>query len=396
MKKTMLLLSLMLFVVTAAGWTAYAKIDSKSSSKATVPSNKSGKKGDRVIRVYGPGGPLGPIQEAAEQFAAETGIKVEVTAGPEAKWIDKAKQDADVIFGGSEYMLQDFIFKHPNLVNPATRTELYSRAAGILVRKGNPKKIESLEDLTKKGVKIIDVNGAGQLGLWEDLAGRKGIIGDIHRNIRLSVKSSAEAIEKWKANAGYDAWITYESWHYRLKDVTDLVELPEEEKLYRGTPIALTKMTDQKKDAQRFIDFLKTEESYEIFQKWGWKQMPKATEPAPVNSLKLLKNEKVGAYLADSQGRALYYFKKDEAGKSNCSGDCLVTWPAFTQKGFAVPEGFDRKDFGTITRQDNGEKQVTYQGFPLYYFAKDQQAGDVNGQGVKDVWFVINSETQLK
>ncbi|CEG25488.1 extracellular solute-binding protein [Bacillus sp. B-jedd] len=267
MKKTVLLSALLLFAIMAAGLTAYANLDRKSVSQAAPASSQD----YHVLRVYGPGGPLGPIKEAAERFSAETGIKVEVTAGPEGNWIGQAKHDADIIFGGSEYMLQDFIFKHPNLVDTKSRTELYPRAAGILVRKGNPKKIENLEDLTKNGVKIIDVNGAGQLGLWEDLAGRKGLIEGISKNITLSVKSSAEAIEQWKANSAADAWITYESWHYRLKDITDLVELPEEDKLYRGTPIALTKITDQKKDAQQFIDYLKTEEGHKIFQKWGWK-----------------------------------------------------------------------------------------------------------------------------
>ncbi|QDS33974.1 hypothetical protein [Brevibacillus brevis] len=120
------------------------------------------------------------------------------------------------------------------------------------------------------------------------------------------------------------------------------------------------------------------------------------SEQAPADSLQLLENEKAGKYLADPLGRALYYFKKDEAGKSNCSGDCLANWPAFTQEDFAVPEGFDKKDFDTITREDNGKKQVTYKGFPLYYFAKDQQEGDVIGQGVKDVWFLVNSETAFE
>ncbi|MGZ9586585.1 extracellular solute-binding protein [Paenibacillus marinisediminis] len=267
MKKTVILSALMLFAITAAGWSAYAEMDFKPASQASPISSQS----DHVIRVYGPGGPLGPIKEAAEHFSAETGIKVEVTAGPEGKWIDQAKQDADIIFGGSEYNLQDFIFNHPDMIDTKSRTELYSRAAGILVRKGNPKKIESLEDLTKKGVKIIDVNGAGQLGLWEDMAGRKGLIEGISQNIDLSVKSSAEAIERWKSNSSLDAWITYESWHYRLQDVTELVELPEAEKLYRGTPIALTNFTDQKKESQQFIDYLRTEESHQIFQKWGWK-----------------------------------------------------------------------------------------------------------------------------
>ncbi|MCG3088950.1 hypothetical protein [Sporosarcina cyprini] len=120
------------------------------------------------------------------------------------------------------------------------------------------------------------------------------------------------------------------------------------------------------------------------------------TEQAQAGSLQLLESEQAGKYLADPEGKALYYFKNDEAGKSNCTGDCLANWPAFTGEDFSVPEGFDKNDFDTITREDNGEKQVTYKGFPLYYFMKDQQKGDVNGQGVKDVWFVVNNETTFE
>ncbi|MBS4212835.1 extracellular solute-binding protein [Neobacillus rhizophilus] len=267
MKKNLLLGAIFLLLFTAAGFSVYANIE--DSSKSQLPANSA--KNDGVIRVYGPGGPLGPMKEAAEKFTAETGIKVFVTAGPESNWINQAKQDADIVYGGSEYMVRSFMLSNPEMINEKSLTELYPRAAGILVRKGNPKNIQSLEDLTKRGVKIIDVNGAGQLGLWEDLAGRKGLIGGISQNIDISVKSSAEAIEIWKSNSKHDAWITYESWHHRLTDVTDLVELPEAEKLYRGTPITLTTRTDNKKEAQQFIDYLKTDASHQVFQKWGWK-----------------------------------------------------------------------------------------------------------------------------
>lgn len=113
-------------------------------------------------------------------------------------------------------------------------------------------------------------------------------------------------------------------------------------------------------------------------------------------TLQLLENEKVGKYLADSNGMALYYFKNDTSEKSNCSGECLKNWPAFTAEKFEVPSGFDKDDFGTITREDTGEEQVTYKGYPLYYFANDKAKGDVNGQGVKDVWYIVNSETTFQ
>ena len=262
MRKWIVMLSVL---VTLFGLTACNNEKDKESD-TQAEARTSG-----VLNVYGPGGPKGPMEELALQFAEETGIKVNLIAGPQSDWIDRAKQNADLIYGGSEYMLSELAINHVDLLDENTRTELYPRASGILVRKGNPENIQSLEDLAKEGIDIIDVNGAGQLGLWEDLAGRKGLIAGIESNIALSVTSSAEAIEQWRADSKYDAWITYESWHYRLKDETDLVELPEEEKLYRGTPIAITKDSINKENAQKFIDYLKTESSHEVFKKWGWK-----------------------------------------------------------------------------------------------------------------------------
>jgi len=224
-----------------------------------------------VLNVYGPGGPAAPMKECAAIFSKQRGVKVEVTAGPEAKWSDKAKRDADLIYGGAEYMLSQFVQKTPGLVDVKTRTELYPRAAGILVRKGNPRRIRSLADLARPGVRLVDVTGAGQLGLWEDLAGRHGLIPGIQKNILITVPSSAEAIEKWKTLPQLDAWISYESWHLRLKDSTDLVRLPLRDRLYRGTPIAITKISKNRAQATAFVAYLKSPAGHRVFQKWGWK-----------------------------------------------------------------------------------------------------------------------------
>jgi accessory colonization factor AcfC len=222
-----------------------------------------------ILHVYGPGGPLGPMQECADVFGKTNHVQVTVTAGPEPKWFSQAQNDADLIFGGADYMLTDF--EHPGMLDDKSRVELYVRPAGILVRKGNPKNIRSLADLTRPGVRIVDVNGAGQLGLWEDLAGRAGLIPGIQKNIAISLGNSAEAIARWKSDPSLDAWITYESWYYRLTDVTDLVKLPAKQKLYRGTPIVITKTSSNRGLAEKFVAFLQTAQAHAIFQKWGWK-----------------------------------------------------------------------------------------------------------------------------
>lgn len=223
------------------------------------------------LHVYGPGGPLAPMKACTEQFARTTKVPVSVVGGPEAEWIDAARRDADLVFGGAEYMLTAFDLRHPRFLDTATRVSLFDRSAGILVRPGNPRQIRSLKDLARNGIQIIDVNGAGQLGLWEDLAGRQGLIRDIQRNIRVSVETSAEAIALWKARPELDAWITYESWHFRLPDVTALVRLPEAERLYRGTPIAIAHRSTRKAEAAALIAHLRSAECHAVFRRWGWR-----------------------------------------------------------------------------------------------------------------------------
>ena len=47
--------------------------------------------GEEALRIYGPGGPLPVMREAAQVFGKEHSVKVDVTAGPTAEWIEKAK-----------------------------------------------------------------------------------------------------------------------------------------------------------------------------------------------------------------------------------------------------------------------------------------------------------------
>jgi predicted lipoprotein with Yx(FWY)xxD motif len=96
---------------------------------------------------------------------------------------------------------------------------------------------------------------------------------------------------------------------------------------------------------------------------------------------------KSGSYLTDAKGMALYVFKMDSPGKSVCAGDCVARWPLYHQEKVGVTGDLKAADFATITRED-GKKQTTYKGMPLYYFADDKAAGDTKGHKVKEVWFL--------
>lgn len=224
-----------------------------------------------TLRVYGPGGPLSPMQEAAQAFGAQAGVKVVVVGGPRSQWIAQARQDADVLYEGGEYALRSFADAEPNLIDLASRQTIADRGAAILVRPGNPKNIRSVRDLALPGLRLLDVNGAGQVGMWEDLSGRYGVTPGVSRNIVRSYSNTADAIKEWNSNPNYDAWITFGSWGKRLPDTTQTIDIPPVLNVYRGTPVALSKSSTQKPLGTAFLAFLAGREGQAIFRKWGWR-----------------------------------------------------------------------------------------------------------------------------
>jgi predicted lipoprotein with Yx(FWY)xxD motif len=99
----------------------------------------------------------------------------------------------------------------------------------------------------------------------------------------------------------------------------------------------------------------------------------------------------LGEIIVDAGGMTAYYFDKDvpDSGSSSCSGDCAVAWPSITSATTTpmVDESITAT-VGTITGVA-GETQITVNGLPIYLFQKDAAPGDVTGQAVGDVWWVI-------
>jgi predicted lipoprotein with Yx(FWY)xxD motif len=112
-----------------------------------------------------------------------------------------------------------------------------------------------------------------------------------------------------------------------------------------------------------------------------------SSEPALVN---LASKANFGLFLVDHKGMTLYMYTKDAKNTSNCYGGCAAAWPPLLTNGTPqVGTGVTASLLGTTTRTD-GQTQVTYNGSPLYYFAKDKKPGDITGQGVGGVWFVLS------
>lgn len=116
---------------------------------------------------------------------------------------------------------------------------------------------------------------------------------------------------------------------------------------------------------------------------------PEAEEEEAPATVFIRQDPVLGPILTDQAGMTLYLFTKDTTeGESTCYDQCAQNWPPFTaEEPFSLPFTMDG-ELTTIQRTD-GSTQVAYNGIPLYYFAKDTEPGQTNGQGVGDVWYVV-------
>lgn len=97
--------------------------------------------------------------------------------------------------------------------------------------------------------------------------------------------------------------------------------------------------------------------------------------------------------LVGPTGQTLYMFEQDTQGEeaSACYDDCAENWPPLTVDEEPTV-GEDVAAEVTTFERENGSMQVAANGWALYYFARDQALGDVEGQGLNDVWWVLDPD----
>jgi predicted lipoprotein with Yx(FWY)xxD motif len=112
--------------------------------------------------------------------------------------------------------------------------------------------------------------------------------------------------------------------------------------------------------------------------------------------VRLANSSTLGSYLTDKDGNALYYFASDANGANNCTGGCATAWPIFNVDGLTAVQlgtGLVLGDFNSISTATGN--QLTYKGWPLYYYAPAgvrEASGQTTGEGVGGVWFVAKPD----
>lgn len=221
------------------------------------------------LHVFSAGAVAPPLQEAASIFEKRHAIGVKLTVGKPANLLASIalSKQGDLISCGAEFILDEA--ENSGLITQGSRKSLGLRRSVIIVPVGNPGKIASLSDLCRERVRIGVAFDGCLKEVWDDVASKAGLTDQIRKNITqyadacgslmgLIHQGKVDAIFGW--NAFQNVW----------PNTCEVIELPEDFQVFRSTVIGMIRYTKNKVLAQRFIDFLVSNDSKKIYSDYGW------------------------------------------------------------------------------------------------------------------------------
>jgi molybdate transport system substrate-binding protein len=220
-----------------------------------------------------------PAEEVARAFEKKTGIKVNITFGGSGFVLSQMAlaKKGDIYFPGSSDYME--LAKKKGLIFSESEKIVAYLVPAINVRKGNPKGIKSLKDLTRPGLRVAIANPEGVcLGLYaveiieknmnqaQVAAFKKNLV-----NYTESCEKTATAISL-KAVDAIIGWGVFQHWD---PGRIDTIPLKKEEIVRVGyIPIAVAKCTANRALAEKFIDFILSDEGRAIFRKYHYFARP--------------------------------------------------------------------------------------------------------------------------
>lgn len=243
---------------------------------APIPSVPQDREQKKELLVFAGAANLPPLTEAARLYEKRYRVKVRLTFGGSGVVLAQIKlgRKGDVYVPGSDDYMTKAIQK--GIIDPKTIRLICYLVPVINVRKGNPKKIRSLYDLTKRGVRIgMATPGAVCLGdVAKDILVRAGIWRKVRKNIVVYAKDCADLAAALKLGT-VDAILGWDVFRYWYPDTPmENISIPKKVLRVRSIPAGVTIYARDKKEAQRFVDFLASEEGRMCYARCGYALKP--------------------------------------------------------------------------------------------------------------------------
>lgn len=238
-----------------------------------------------VVRIFSAKACAAPLEKAAKLFEQQSGVHVEISvcsrhcakpvaeeATGETGGDDFLLEIADagmhdLAIAGAEYLLDEGEVR--GIVQRHQRRTIAYRVSAILVPAGNPKNVRCVGDMAKPdvrvGVSVIDC----LKGLWEDISGRLGLLDKIQRNICYYANGCVAIIEA-VATGRVEAAFGWTAFEHLAPGRIEIVEMPKEQQIFRGTCVGLLSFAKEPKAAKQFMDFLVSPKSRQFYKEYGW------------------------------------------------------------------------------------------------------------------------------
>jgi molybdate transport system substrate-binding protein len=235
--------------------------------------------GTTTLLMYAGSASKPPTEEAIRLFEQKTGIKVEVVFGGSGTVLSQMKlaKEGDLYFPGSSDFMEKA--KKEGDVIAETEAKVVYLVPAINVQKGNPKSVKALIDLTRPGVSVAIANPETVcVGLYAVEIIEKNLSAAekaaFHKNLlnyTESCEKTATAISLRQVDAVL-GWSVFEHWN---PEAIQTIPLPASQVARIGyIPIAVATYSHNRPAAQRFIDFLLSEEGQAVFTKHGYFTTP--------------------------------------------------------------------------------------------------------------------------
>ncbi|MDO9534409.1 MAG: extracellular solute-binding protein [Bacillota bacterium] len=216
---------------------------------------------------------------AAKAFGEKTGVNVELIFGGSGYVLSQMElgKAGDVYFPGSSDFME--IAKEKGLVFPETEEYIVYLVNAINVKRGNPLNIQSLDDLTRPGLKVAIANPEGVcVGLYAVEIIEKSFTPEEKEIFKANIVNYPESCEKTATSISMgtvDAvigWRVFEHWD---PERIETIPLKPDEIIRVGyIPAAVSTFTHNKELALQFVEYLVSSEGQQFYKEFQYFTTP--------------------------------------------------------------------------------------------------------------------------
>ncbi len=228
----------------------------------------------KELLLYCAAGIRPAVAQTVETFSREHGVKIVTNyAGSETLLSTiRLARSGDLYMPGDKHYVEQA--RQEGMI--LSQRSVCYWVPTILVQKGNPKNITGLEDLLQRGLKLGlgDANVCAIGRTTKELLAKNNIAWDeVEKNLKFQSLTVNELGMQIQAKS-LDAVIVWDAMAQYYSDYGDQVPIAREKNVLSTVDVGVLKFTEHRKLAEKFVDFLVSEQSRDIFEKHNYRTAP--------------------------------------------------------------------------------------------------------------------------